>query len=380
MNMKMKKRLLPLTVLIGLAIPHGLLLAKPEVESARYGKLPDGSVVTQYTLTNDNDIVVKLIDYGAIITELWIPDRDGVAADVVLGYDNIEAYLKETPYFGAIVGRYGNRIGKGTFAIDGEAYQLAVNNGENHLHGGVRGFDKVLWNAEGFREDGAAGVRLSYLSRDGEEGYPGNLGVQVTYLLNNDNELIIRYKATTDRATVVNLTHHSYFNLRGQGNGSILDHELTLNAGYFTPVDAGLIPTGEILSVAGTPMDFTRPKPIGARIDADCEQLAFGGGYDHNWVLDKTGGGLTLAARLYDPDSGRQMEIHTEEPGIQFYSGNFLDGSLTGKAGAVYQYRYGMCLETQHFPDSPNKGHFPSTRLNPGEVYTTVTVHRFSAQ
>jgi aldose 1-epimerase len=377
MNRKTTTRSLIALVLAAAVCP---LAARPSVNAEPYGQLPDGSSVREYTLKNDHGMVVKVIDYGAIVTELWVPDRDGNPGDVVLGYDKLEDYLQETPYFGAVVGRYGNRIDKGAFSLDGEGYQLTVNDGENHLHGGARGFDKVLWRSESSTGRESVRVVLSYSSPEGEEGYPGTLEATVTYELTNENELIIHYKATTDAPTVVNLTHHSYFNLRGQGKGSILDHELTLNAAFYTPVDNGLIPTGEILSVAGTPMDFTRPRPIGSRIDETFEQLQFGGGYDHNWVLDKTGGGMTFAARLYDPDSGRQMEIFTEEPGIQFYSGNFLDGSLAGKDGRVYHYRYGLCLETQHFPDSPNKGHFPSTRLDPGEVYETRTVHRFSVQ
>lgn len=373
----MKKSMLFLTLALLSAAP---MSARPEADKATFGNMPDGTRVTQYTLTNDSGMVVKLIDYGAIVTELWAPDRDGKMDDIVLGYDNLEDYIAVTPYFGAIVGRYGNRIAFGQFSIDGESFELATNNDANHLHGGIVGFDKVVWKSEAYSGNDAAGVKLRYRSKDAEEGYPGNLDVLVVYELTNANELVVRYEATTDKPTVVNLTHHGYWNLRGQGNGSILDHELTLNAPFYTPVDSGLIPTGEIIAVAGTPMDFTRPKPIGSRIDADYQQLAFGGGYDHNWVLDKTGGGMTFAARLYDPDSGRQMEIFTEEPGIQFYSGNFLDGSIVGKDAATYQYRYGMCLETQHFPDSPNKGHFPSTRLNPGQTYKTSTVHRFSAQ
>lgn len=369
-------------ILLGGALLAGTfpLFAAPSVKVADYGQLPDGGVVRQYTLENDSGLVAKVITYGAIVTELWIPDREGIAGDVVLGFDSLEGYLNETPYFGAIVGRYGNRIGAGTFSLDGQAHALTINDGANHLHGGKRGFDKVFWTGESFSRADAAGVTLTYRSPAGEEGYPGTLEATVTYELTHANELIIRYRATTDAPTVVNLTHHSYFNLRGHGLGSILDHELTLNALAFTPVDAGLIPTGEILSVEGTPMDFTRPKPIGSRIEAVHEQLRYGLGYDHNWVLDKSEGKMSLAARLYDPHSGRQMEIFTEEPGIQFYSGNFLDGTLRGKDGRVYQYRYGLCLETQHFPDSPNKGHFPSTRLNPGEVYQTTTVHRFSTQ
>jgi aldose 1-epimerase len=365
---------------VSLILLVGSLSGDPSVKSKHYGDMPDGKKVTEYTLKNENGLVVKVIDYGAIVTELWIPDRDGKMADVVLGYDNLDGYLEVTPYFGAIVGRYGNRIALGEFSIDGETYSLATNNDLNHLHGGNVGFDKVVWKSKGYSDDEESGVKLTYHSPDGEEGYPGNLKSTVVYALNNQNELVIRYHAETDKPTVVNLTHHGYWNLRGQGNGSILGHELTLNAKFFTPVDEGLIPTGEIRSVEGTPMDFSRPKRIGSRIDADCEQLTFGGGYDHNWVLDKSGGGMTFAARLYDPDSGRQMEVYTEEPGIQFYCGNFLDGTLTGKEGKVYHYRYGLCLETQHFPDSPNKGHFPSTRLNPGEVYETTTVHKFSVQ
>lgn len=373
----MKKTLIALSISIISAV---VLVGSPDATKKAYGKTADGKAVSEYTLTNDNGMVAKIIDYGAIVTELWAPDRNGKMADIVLGYDNLEDYIAVTPYFGAIVGRYGNRIAEGVFEIDGTSYELATNNDANHLHGGIVGFDKVVWKSEAYSNKDAAGVKLSYLSKDGEEGYPGNLMVTVIYVLTNANELIVKYEATTDKPTVVNLTHHGYWNLRGQGNGSILDHELTLNAPFFTPVDSGLIPTGELIAVAGTAMDFTRPKPIGSRIDANCEQLKFGGGYDHNWVLDKTGGGLTFAARLYDPDSGRQMEIFTEEPGIQFYSGNFLDGTIVGKGDKTYHYRYGMCLETQHFPDSPNKGHFPTTRLNPGQVYKTKTVHKFSAQ
>jgi aldose 1-epimerase len=373
----MKKRL----ILFGSLLVSVITLnAAPSVSKRAYGTLPDGQAVAEYTLNNDNGLIVRIIEYGAIITELLVPDRDGIVADVALGYDNLEDYLKETPYFGAIVGRYGNRIGAGQFSIDGATYQLATNNGENHLHGGNQGFDKVLWKGEAVKAEGAAVVKMRYRSADGEEGYPGNLDIEVTYTLDNENQLIVSYMATTDQPTHVNLTSHGYFNLRGQGNGSILDHELTLNAAFYTPVDAGLIPTGEIRAVAGTPFDFTRPAPIGSRIHAADEQMVYGGGYDHNWVLDKSAGKMSFAARLYDPDTGRQMEMFTEEPGIQFYSGNFLDGTLVGKDGKVYQYRYGLCLETQHFPDSPNKGHFPITRLNPGEVYSTKTIHRFSTQ
>ncbi|MEY3000773.1 MAG: hypothetical protein RL648_987 [Verrucomicrobiota bacterium] len=356
------------------------LMAEPRVTQRSYGELAGGEQVAEFTLSNDKGMTVRIIEYGAIITELLVPDREGRVADVALGYDNLADYVAATPYFGAIVGRYGNRIGAGQFELDGTVYQLATNNEANHLHGGVKGFDKVVWKGEAVKRVGEAGVVMRYRSPDGEEGYPGSLEVAVTYTLDNENQLTVSYEAQTDKATHVNLTSHGYFNLRGQGRGSILDHELTLNAAFYTPVDAGLIPTGEIRTVAGTPFDFTRPTKIGSRIHAVDEQLQFGGGYDHNWVLDKSGGKRSFAARLYDPESGRQMEIFTDEPGIQFYAGNFLDGTLVGKEGMVYHYRYGLCLETQHFPDSPNKGHFPSTRLDPGEVYRTVTVHRFSVQ
>jgi aldose 1-epimerase len=299
---------------------------------------------------------------------------------VVLGYPTLDGYLKPHPYFGAIVGRVGNRIAKGKFTLEGVTYKLATNDGENHLHGGIKGFDKVVWNAEPVREDSAVGVKFSYLSKDGEEGYPGNLSCAVTYWLTNNNELKIEYQATTDKATPVNLTHHSYFNLAGQGQGDILNHQLEILADRFTPVDKGLIPTGELRSVEGTPMDFRQPHTIGERINSDDEQLKFGLGYDHNWVLNKTSDSLALAARVYEPATGRVMEVRTTEPGLQFYCGNFLDGTLTGKEGRVYKHRYGFCLETQHFPDSPNQPKFPSTILRPGETYNTETVYRFSTK
>lgn len=310
-----------------------------------------------------------------------VPDRDGKLDDIALGYDRLEDYMNavDKPYFGAIVGRYGNRIAKGRFSIDDESYSLAVNNGENHLHGGIIGFDKVVWDAEPIGGDGWSGLKLRYLAKDREEGYPGNLQVTVTYRLSADNELSVAYRATTDKATPVNLTQHTYFNLQGEGNGTILDHELMLAASHYTPVDAGLIPTGEILPVAGTPFDFTHPKRIGRDIAESHSQLRYGLGYDHNFVLDRgEESGLRLAARVYEPASGRVLEIHTEEPGIQFYSGNFLDGRLTGKSGHTYLHRGGFCLETQHYPDSPNQPSFPSTILRPGETYQTKTVFKFS--
>ena len=345
-----------------------------------FGKTPDGQQVRLYTLTNAKGLEARIMTYGAIVVSLRVPDKKGQMDDVVLGYDNLDSYVKNSPYFGAIVGRYGNRIGKGKFPLDGTTYdKLAINNGENHLHGGIKGFDKVVWADEPLQRANMVGVKLRYLSKDGEEGYPGNLKAAVTYFLTNDNELRIEYEATTDKATPVNLTHHGYWNLTG-GQRDILGHVLTLNADKFTPVDKGLIPTGELTPVKGTVMDFTKPTPIGARIEDKYEQLQFGGGYDHNWVLVNGSKELNLAARLYEPTSGRLMDVYTKEPAVQFYSGNFLDGTITGKGGTVYQHRWGLCLETQHYPDSPNKPNFPSTILRPGQKYETVTVYRFSTK
>jgi aldose 1-epimerase len=351
-----------------------------DINVTSFGKTPEGQEVRLYTLTNAKGLEARVMTYGAIVVSLKVPDKKGKMDDVVLGYDNLDSYVKNSPYFGAIVGRYGNRIGKGKFTLDGVTYdKLAVNNGENHLHGGVKGFDKVVWADEVVRQANAVGVKLSYLSKDGEEGYPGNLKAAVTYLLTNDNELRIEYLATTDKATPVNLTHHGYWNLTG-GQRDILGHVLTLNADKCTPVDKGLIPTGELLPVKGTVMDFTKATEIGARIEDKYEQLQFGGGYDHNWVLVKGGKGMTLAARVYEPTSGRVMEVYTKEPAIQFYSGNFLDGTISGKGGTVYKHRWGLCLETQHYPDSPNKPSFPSTILRPGQKYETTTTYRFSTK
>lgn len=343
----------------------------------------DFDSIKRYTLKNVNGVTVKVTNYGAIITSILVPDRDRQFDDIALGYDRVEDYINavDRPYFGAIVGRYGNRIAGGTFRIGEETYTLATNDGDHHLHGGHMGFDKVVWEASPIGGDGWSGVELRYLARDGEEGYPGNLQVTVTYRLNDEDELSVHYHATTDRATPVNLTQHTYFNLKGEGNGTILDHELLLNASHYTPIDAGLIPTGEIAPVAGTPFDFTEPKPIGRDIDGDHPQLDFGRGYDHNFVIDRNGAeGLVLAARVYEPTSGRVLEIHTEEPGVQFYSGNFLDGRLVGPSGRPYVHRGGFCLETQHFPDSPNRPAFPSTILEPGDVYQTTTLFRFLTQ
>jgi aldose 1-epimerase len=351
-------------------------------ESRPFGTTPDGETVGLITLRNGSGIELDIITYGGTVTRLLAPDREGELADVVLGSEHLESYLMGTPYFGAIVGRHGNRIAGGRFALDGTEYQLAVNNGPNHLHGGLVGFDKVVWSAETYEEESESGVVLRYVSEAGEEGYPGELDVEVTYALTSGGDLRIEYEASTDEPTIVNLTHHGYWNLAGHGAGDILDHELTLFASRYTPVDETLIPTGELRPVDGTPFDFRTPTAIGARIEDDDEQLGFGGGYDHNFVVDGWSGDGSLgpAAVLRDPVSGRTMEVLTTEPGIQFYSGNFLDGSDIGKDGVVYERRTGLCLETQHFPDSPNQPDFPSTVLRPGETFRSTTVYRFSAE
>lgn len=337
-----------------------------------------GTPVEQFTLVNTNGVEVRAMTYGAIITSIKTPDRRGAAADIVLGFGSIDGYLSGHPYFGAVIGRYGNRIAKGRFSIDGVEYSLATNNGPNHLHGGLKGFDKQIWNAELTSDQD--GVAFSYTSADGEEGYPGNLDVHVVYRLTDGNELAVEYRARTDKTTHVNLTQHSYFNLAGEGNGDILGHELTITADRFTPVDAALIPTGDVATVDGTPFDFRRSTPIGARIDADDVQIKYGRGYDHTLVLNRTGRGLQSAARVFEPTSGRTLEVSTTEPGMQFYTGNFLDGTLVGKSGKPYGRRSGLCLETQHFPDTPNRPNFPTTLLTPGEDYATQTVFKFSVE
>jgi aldose 1-epimerase len=347
------------------------------IEHAPFGTMPDGTVVEVYTLRNAHGIEAKVITYGGIITSLRTPDRNGQFADIVLGFDSLAPYLGEPPYFGAIIGRYGNRIANGRFTVDGRTYTLAKNNGENHLHGGVKGFDKVVWSAEPFRNDTARGLVLRYTSPDDEEGYPGTVNAEVTYTLTDSDQLVFDYHATTDRATPINLTQHSYFNLAGAGSGDILGHELMIDAASYTPVDGTLIPTGELAPVEGTPFDFRTATAIGARIGAQNEQIANGGGYDHNWVLNRQGDGVSLAARATDPVSGRTLEVRTTEPGVQFYSGNFLDGTLTGKGGHAYGHRSGFCLETQHYPNSPNEASFPSTILRPGEEYRSRTVFAF---
>ena len=358
--------------------------ATPVITVKSFGQLPDGRQTHLYTLENASGFRADISDLGGVVVNLLVPDKAGQLADVSLGFDNAAQYLKESPFFGALIGRYGNRIAHGKFTLDGKTYSLATNNSPGgipcSLHGGLVGFDKVVWQARPTIVDGNPTLVLNYLSRDGEEGYPGNLSVEVTYTVTPKNELRIDYKATTDKATPVNLTNHTYFNLRGEGNGTILDHVLTMHASKTTPVNAGLIPTGEIVPVAGTPLDFTQPHAIGERIDANNEQLKFGGGYDHNWVLDNQSGKLALAATVHEPKSGRFMEVLTTEPGLQFYSGNFLDGTLTGKSGKKYPFRSGLCLETQHYPDSPNHDNFPSTILRPGETLRSTTIYRFSTK
>jgi aldose 1-epimerase len=349
---------------------------KMSLEKAPFGSMPDGTTVDLYTMSNSAGLQAKFANYGAMVVSLLAPDRSGEPGEVTLGFDTLDDYLERSPFFGCIAGRYANRIAKARFTLDGTDYSLANNDGENHLHGGVRGFDKVAWKAEEKSSGNGTGLEFSYLSEDGEEGYPGNLSVQVTYTLTDGGELRIDYRATTDKTTVVNLTNHTYFNLADGGAGDALAHELTIDADLFTPIDSTLIPTGELRSVEGTPLDFREQTAIGARIDQEDEQLRFGGGYDHNWVLNSGGGRLALAARLVEPGSGRSLEVLTTEPGIQFYSGNFLDG-LKGRGGCVYHKRHGLCLETQHFPDSPSKPQFPSTVLQPGDVYETTTVYKF---
>jgi aldose 1-epimerase len=341
----------------------------------------EGEKVDIYTLKNANGMEAKITNYGGIVTSIRVPDKKGNLSDVVLGFNNLKDYLGNSSYFGAIIGRYANRIGNAKFSLNGIEYILVKNNWVNSLHGGVRGFDKVVWNAEPVTGEGSQSLKLNYMSKDGEEGFPGNMKVTVTYTLKDDNSLQIDYLATTDKTTVVNLTNHTYWNLAGEGSGNILAHQLMLNAGAFTPVDRGSIPTGEIRSVEGTPMDFRKPAAIGDRIDSDYEQLKFGNGYDHNWVINRGDTDRsTLAATVYEPISGRYMEVYTTEPGIQFYSGNFLNENIIGKSGKGYGARSALCLETQHYPDSPNKPQFPTVVLKPGEQYRTTTIYKFSVK
>jgi aldose 1-epimerase len=350
------------------------------VTVAPFGRTPDGKTVEVYTLRNASGMQVRALTYGAIIQSIRVPDRSGHLADVTLGHDSLQGYLEASPYFGAVVGRYANRIARGRFTLEGRTYRLAANNGPNHLHGGLKGYDKVVWRASSFQRGGTAGLKLQHTSPDGDEGYPGTVRVTVTYTLTPGNELVVEYHATADQPTPVNLSQHTYFNLAGEGSGNILQHVLTVRADRYTPVDTTLIPTGKLASVAGTPFDFRVPTAIGARIDQAHPQLHRGKGYDHNFVLSRTGPGLFHAVHLAEPKTGRTLDISTTEPGLQFYSGNFLDGTITGKAGHVYAHRSGIVLETQHFPDSPNQPRFPSTILRPGQEYRSQTVFAFGVR
>ena len=346
------------------------------ITQADFGRMPDGTAIQIYSLTNKSGVQARITNYGGILVSLQAPDRKGALADVVLGFDSLAGYLANPgPFFGALIGRYGNRIGHAKFSLNGVEYHLEKNDGDNSLHGGAHGFDKRVWTPRPLPD---GGLELTYVSKDGDGGYPGNLTVKVTYHLTDANELKIDYAATTDKDTVVNLTNHAYFNLRGAGLGDILGHRVTLNADRFTPVDSGLIPTGELRPVEGTPFDFRKSTAIGARIEQSDEQLKLGRGYDHNWIINRSGSGPALAARVEDPESGRVLEVLTTQPGVQFYTGNFLDGSAKGKGGKAYARRFGFCLETQHFPDSPNKKDFPSTVLKPGQQFQSTTVYRFS--
>jgi aldose 1-epimerase len=351
-------------------------------ESMVFGTTPDGKSVMLYTLRNAAGMEAKITNYGGIIVSLTAPDKNGKYDDIVLGYDSLADYIKVTPYFGALIGRYGNRIGKGQFTLDGKAYQLTVNDGANHLHGGKAGFDKVVWDAMQFTAADGPGLMLTYVSKDGEEGYPGTLTATVTYQLKASNELVIDYAATTDKPTIVNLTAHSYFNLAGARSGkSILDHLMMIDADTYTPVDNGLITTGELKDVTGGPMDFRTPTAIGVRIGAADPQLHLGpGGYDHNWVLKSAGTSFSVNARVVEETTGRVLEVLSDQPGVQFYSGNFLDGTIIGKGGVKYEFRHGFCLEPQHFPDSPNKPAWPTVRLDPGQKYTAKIAYRFSVK
>jgi len=380
MNLKLVVRSFFMAVFA--AASFGIAAAStPTIEKAPFGTV-DGKAVDIYTLRNAHGLEMKVTTYGGIVTSLRVPDRKGVSGDIVLGFNTIEGYtsegyLKGCPYFGALIGRYGNRIGGAKFTLNGKEYTLAKNNGPNSLHGGIKGFDKRVWDAKEVKDKNSVGVELTYVSKAGEEGFPGDLAAKVTYWLTDRNEFRIDYSATTDTATICNLTHHSYFNLGGEGSGDILGTSITLHAAKFTPVDSTLIPTGEMKDVAGTPFDFRKPTLIGAHVNDDDEQLKYGKGYDHNWVVDRNGAGLVLAATAYDSASGRAMDVLTTEPGIQMYVGNSLDGTLIGKSGKAYTHRSGFCLETQHYPDSPNKADWPSVELKPGQTYKTTTVYKF---
>jgi aldose 1-epimerase len=350
------------------------------IEKKLFGRLNDGTEVYEFTLQNPGGMRVKIINYGAIVMSIEVPDRNGKLGDVILGYDDLDGYINDNSYQGAIVGRYGNRIAKGKFTLEDIEHQVTVNDGENHLHGGRKGFFKSIWNVEPIKSETDPALKLTYLSPDGEEGYPGNVNIEVIYTITEENALKIEYTGTTDKITILNPTHHSYFNLKADPNKTILDNELMINADKTTEVGAGLIPTGKLVDVENTPMDFRTPTKIGARINADDAQLKLGFGYDHNWVLNNFDKQIRKAVELYDSSTGRLMEIFTDQPGMQFYSGNFLDGTIKGKKGISYQYRTGLCLEAQLFPDSPNKPDFPSATLKPGEKYSQTTIYKFSVK
>lgn len=351
-----------------------------KIEKTVFGKTDGGTVVYLYTLSNSDNMTVKITNYGGIVTSIMVPDKEGKVGDVVLGFDSLSKYETKSPYFGALIGRYGNRIAKGKFKLNSKEYKLATNDGQNHLHGGVKGFDKRVWEPKEIMGPDSVGLELTYLSKDGEEGYPGNLKVRVIYSLNEKNELRIDYHAVTDKETIINLTHHSYFNLKDDGKSNIYSHLLKINADYYTPIDSTLIPTGQIAPVENTPFDFRKFTQIGKRIHEDNQQLKFAGGYDHNFVLRGKNGEMKMAAEVMEDSSGRTMEVWTTQPGLQFYSGNFLDGSLIGKYGIRYVHRSAFCLETQHYPDSPNEPSFPSTVLKPGEIYQTTTIYKFGLE
>jgi len=354
-------------------------MSRPEITAEPFGKTPDGLPVEIYTLRNKNGLEARIMTYGGIVVSLKTPDRAGRFDDVVLGYDSLDGYIKRNPYFGAIVGRCGNRIGNAKFSLNGKTYSLAPNNAsKNHLHGGLKGFDKVVWAAKPAETANGPALQLDYLSKDGEEGYPGNLSVTATYTVTEDNALKLDFKATTDKDTICNLTHHSYFNFRGSGD--VLDYLVQIDSEKFTAVRAEMIPTGELRPTAGTPLDFRQPTRIGARINSDYEQIQLGGGYDHNWVFENKNGHLARVARVVDDVSGRCMEVFTTQPGMQFYTGNFLDGTITGKGGRQYHRRHAFCMEPQHYPDSPNHPEFPSIELKPGQVYKHTIAYKFSAE
>ena len=378
----MRTKILTTLLVLGLFVISGVDAAqvKTNIKKQSFGKTADGTPVDLHILTNRTGAETAITNYGGIVVWLKVPDRKGNLGDVVLGYDSLDGYRNDKAYLGALIGRYGNRIAHGKFILDGITYTLPQNNGENTLHGGIKGFNKQVWQAEEIPGPNGPALRLHYVSKDGEEGFPGNLSVQVIYTWTDQNELKIEYSATTDKDTVLNLTQHSYFNLAGAGSGDVLQHQVTLHSDHFTVIDSTLIPTGEIRSVQGTPFDFRTPVAIGGRIDDNDQQLKYGIGYDHNWVLESGRSDAPfLAAQAYDPHSGRTLKVWTTEPGIQFYSGNFLDG-IRGKAGKIYNRRDAFCLETQHYPDSPNHPNFPSTVLKPGEHYHSITVYKFSVQ